>query len=161
LAAGLSGAVAGERFRGTLDALLATPLDRRAILRAKVQAHAERGTAFAALAVAAVGMAFTADGDIRLGASAAALVLAGAGLVVGLGAWLTVRCATDARAFRLLLPLTVLAVGWPVGAGSLLRFDPEMPRELLTRAMLAAAAASAAAGLVFWLLAGRRLERGE
>ncbi len=70
LAVGLSGAVAGERARGTLDALLATPLDRRAILRAKVRAHAERGTGFAATAVAAVGAAFVADGGVRVGVAA-------------------------------------------------------------------------------------------
>lgn len=161
LAVGLSGAVAGERFRGTLDALLSTPLDRRAILRAKAQAHAERGAAFAAVAVAAVGMAFTADGDIRLGAAAAALVLAGAGLVIGAGAWLTVRSATDVHAFRLLLPVAVLAVGWPVGAWSLLRLDADVPRELLAWAMLGAAVASAITGGALWLLAGRKLERGE
>jgi ABC-type Na+ efflux pump permease subunit len=161
LAVGLSGAVAGERYRGTLDALLSTPLDRRGILRAKVQAHAERGTAFAAFAVAAVGMALTADGDIRLGASGAALVLAGVALVIGVGAWLTVRSATDVRAFRLLLLVTMPVVGWPVGAWSLLRFDADVPRELLARAMLAAAVASGLAGGAFGLLAGRRLERGE
>jgi ABC-type transport system involved in multi-copper enzyme maturation permease subunit len=161
LSVGLSGAVAGERFRGTLDALLSTPLDRRGILRAKVHAHAERGTPFVAVAFAAVGMAFTADADIRLGASGAALVLAGVALVIGAGAWLTVRSATDVRAFRLLLPVAVLAVGWPVGAWSLLRFDADVPRELLVRAMLFAAIASAVAGAAFWLLAGRKLERGE
>jgi ABC-type transport system involved in cytochrome c biogenesis permease component len=59
-AVGVSGAIAGERTRGTLDALLSTALDRRAVLRAKVQAHAERGVGYAAVAVAAVGMAFIA-----------------------------------------------------------------------------------------------------
>ena len=131
LAVGLSGAIAGERFRRTLDALLSTPLDRRAVLRAKVQAAAERGMAFAAVAVAAVGMAFTADGGVRLGAvagarlggAAALLVLSGFGLVIGAGAWLSVRCPTDARAFRLLLPVAVLAIGWPVGVWNLLAED--------------------------------------
>ncbi len=161
LTVGLSGAVAGERLRGTLDALLATPLERRAILRAKAQAHAERGTAFAAIATAAVGMGFTSDGDIRLGTSAAALMLGGVALVIGVGAWLTVRCVTDVRAFRMLLPVTLLAAGWPIGAWSYLRFDTELPREVLTRTMIIAALVSAIAGAVFWRLAEWKLERGE
>ena len=153
--------MAGERFRRTLDVLLSTTLDRRAILRAKVRAPAERGTVFAALAVAAAGMAFTADGGVRLGAAAALLVLGGFGLVIGLGAWLTVRCPTDARAFRLLLPVAVLAVGWPVGVWNLLRASEEVQPELLAGVLLAATGASAAAGLVLWWAASRALERGE
>jgi ABC-type Na+ efflux pump permease subunit len=161
LAVGLSGAIAGERYRRTLDSLLSTPIDRRTILRAKVQAHAERGTAFAAIAVAAVGMAFTADGDIRLGVSSAALVLGIIGLILGLGAWLTVRCPNDVRAFWLLLPFTLVAVVWPVGLWQLLHSDPAVPRELLTQAVLVAASASGLAGLVFWWLAERRIVGGE
>jgi hypothetical protein len=160
LTVGLSGAIAGERFRRTLDVLLSTSLDRRTILRAKVQAQAERGSVFAAVAVAAVGMAFTADGDIRLGASAAALVLGSIGFVIGLGAWLTVRCATDVRAFRVLLLFGVLSVGWPAGVWHLLRSE-DVPSELLMRVMLITAGASALAGLTFWWRAERRLVRGE
>lgn len=159
VAAGISGAIAGERFRRTLDPLLCTALDRRALLRAKVQAHAERGTVFGAVAVAAVGMAFTAAGEVQLGASAAALVMTGAWLVVALGARLTVRCATDTRAFRLLLPVAVLALGWPLGVWLLLRED--IPRDLLTRALLIATAACALMGLLLWRAAERALERGD
>ena len=161
LAVGVSGAVAGERFRRTLDVLLSTTLDRRAILWAKVRVPAERGTVFAALAVAAVGMAFTADGGVLLGGSAAALVLGGFGLVIGLGAWLTVRCPTDRRAFRLLLPVAVPAVVWPVGVWKLLRASEDVQPEFLARVLLAATGACAAAGLVLWWRAGRTLERGE
>ena len=161
LAVGVSGAVAGERFRRTLDVLLSTPLDRRAILRAKVRVPAERGTVFATVAVAAVGMAFTADGGVLLGAAAAALVLGGFGLVIGLGAWLTVRCPTDTRAFRLLLPVAVLAVGWPVGVWNLLRAAEDVPPGLLARVLLVATGACGAVGLVLWWHAGRALERGE
>lgn len=159
VAAGISGCIAGERFRRTLDPLLCTALDRRALLRAKVQAHAERGTVFGAVAVAAVGMAFTAAGEVQLGASAAALVLSGAWLVVALGARLTVRCATDARAFRLLLPVAVLALVWPVGVWALLREDA--PRAALTRGLLVATAACALVGLLLWRAAERALERGD
>jgi ABC-type transport system involved in multi-copper enzyme maturation permease subunit len=162
LAVGVSGAVAGERFRGTLDALLTTPLSRRAILRAKVQAHAERGLGFATAATAGVGMAFTADG-VQLGVAAALLVLCGSGLAVALGAWLSVRCPSDTRAFRLLLPFALLVIGWPVGVWNLLRFDPDapLPPELVARWLFAAAGVCAAAGSGLWWHAGRALERGE
>ncbi len=123
---------------------------------AKVQAHAERGTAFTAVAVAAIGMAFTADGDIRLGASSAALVLGSIVLVLGLGAWLTVRCATDFRAFRILLLVVLLSVGWPIGLWQLLNANTSVPRELLMQVVLFAAITSALAGLVFWWRAERR-----
>ena len=159
VAVGVSGAVAGERFRRTLDVLLSTTLDRRAVLRAKVQAVIERGTAFAAVAVAAVGMAFTADGGVWLGAAAAVLLLCGYGLVIGLGAWLTVRCPTDARALRLLLPIAVLAIGWPVGVWNLL--NAEWPPALLANGLFVASGVCAAAGLVRWWRAARALERGE
>lgn len=167
LAVGLSGAIAGERFRRTLDVLLSTTLDRRAVLQAKVQATVERGTAFAAIAVAAVGMAFTADGGARLGAiagarlgtAAAVLMLSGFGLVIGVGAWLTVRCPTDTRALRLLLPVAVLAIGWPIGAWNLLTED--LSPDVLLRVLLAATGVTAFVGFVFWWLAGRALERGE
>ncbi|MBN9122541.1 MAG: ABC transporter permease subunit [Planctomycetes bacterium] len=160
LAVGLSGAVAGERFRGTLDALLSTPLSRRGVLRAKVQAHVERGWGFVTAATAGTGMAFTADGGVRLGAAAAVLMLAGIGLVIGLGAWLTVRCETDARAFRLLLPFVLLVVGWPVGAWNLLRSEEGVSAEVLAVGLFVAAGAFVVAGAVLWWLAGRELERG-
>ncbi|MBY0456440.1 MAG: ABC transporter permease subunit, partial [Gemmataceae bacterium] len=109
VAVGVSGAVAGERRRGTLDLLLLTTLDRGGVLRAKVQAHAERGTLFVAVAVVAVGAAFMGVGGPRLGAAAAGLVAAGVLLAIAAGAWLTARCSGDLRAFRLLLPVVVLA----------------------------------------------------
>lgn len=161
VAVGLSGVIAGERFRGTLDALLTTPLSRRGLLRAKVQAHVERGLGFATAAAAGTGMAFTADGGVQLGAATAALVLAGIGFVIGLGAWLTVRCATDGRVFRLLLLFVVLAAGWPVGVWNLLRSDVGVSAEELTGWVFAAAGACGGAGLLLWWRAGRVLERGE
>jgi ABC-type Na+ efflux pump permease subunit len=161
VAVGVSDAVAGERFRRTLDPLLVTALDRRALLRSKVRVRVERGTVFAAAAVAAVGMGLTAYGGVRLGASAAALVLGGFGLVVGLGAWFTVTCPSDARALRLLFPVAVAAAGWPFGVWVLLRSEADVPPEALTAGLLAAAGAGAAAGRVLWVMAEGRLERGE
>ncbi len=161
LAVGLSGAIAGERFRGTLDVLLCTTLDRRALLRAKVQAHAERGTVFAAVAVSAVGMAFIADAGVQVGLAAAVLAASGIGFVIALGAWLTVRCPGDVRAFRLLLPVTMLVVGWPVGAWSLVTGESPVPPEVLFRAFLVAACVCALVGAALWWRAGRVLSRGE
>ncbi|HEY1190639.1 MAG TPA: ABC transporter permease subunit, partial [Gemmata sp.] len=161
VAVGVSGAIAGERFRGTLDALLMTPLDRRAVLRAKVRAHAERGTGFAAVAITGVGMAFIADLGVRVGAAAALLSAAGIGFVIALGAWLTVKCAGDVRAFRLVLPVTVLVVGWPVVVWNLPRNDPALPPELLFGALLAVGCAIGTAATGLWWQAGRVLVRGE
>jgi len=47
LTVGITGCIARERLRGTLDSLLATRLDRRRILSAKVRVHAEHGLVFA------------------------------------------------------------------------------------------------------------------
>jgi ABC-type Na+ efflux pump permease subunit len=159
LAVGVSGAVAGERRRGTLDALLSTTLDRRAILRAKVRAHAERGAVFGGIAAVALGMAFVAGG-VQLGLAAMALCAGGIALVLGLGAWLSVRCVSDLRAFRLLQLVVALATGWPAGAWSLF-VEAQVPAEVLTRWLLVAAGACAATGLVLWWRAGAELERGE
>jgi hypothetical protein len=162
LAGGVSGCIAGERFRRTLDPLLGTALDRRTILRAKVQAHAERGTAFGAVGVAAVGMAFTAAGELRLGAAAAVLMVATGALVAACAAWLSVRCPSDARAFRLALPVAMMAVGWPVGAWNLLllREDRVSP-EALARGLWIVTALALPAALALWALAARALDRGE
>ncbi len=161
LAVGVSGAIAGERFRNTLDILLCTTLDRRAVLRAKVQAHAERGLVFAALAVAAVGMAFIADAGVSVGLAAAVLTAGAIAFVIAMGAWLTVRCPGDVRAFRLLLPVTMLVVGWPAGAWSLVGGEFAVPPDTLLRAFLLAAGALALAGAVLWWRAGSVLARGE
>jgi hypothetical protein len=88
-------------------------------------------------------------------------MLTGMGLVIGVGMWLTVRCATDVRAFRLLLLVALPAIGWPVGAWNLLHPDAEVPVELLTQGLVIVSGACAVAGAVFWWLAERQLERGE
>ena len=161
LAVGVSGAIAGERFRNTLDILLSTTLDRRAILRAKVQAYAERGTVFAAVAVAAIGMAFIADAGIRAGLAAAVLASTGIAFVLALGSWLTVRCSGDVRAFRLLLPVTMLVVSWPVAAWSFASGEFAVPPEVLFRGFLIAAGVCAVVAAVLWWRAGSVLSRGE
>jgi ABC-type Na+ efflux pump permease subunit len=114
LAVGVTGCVAGERFRGTLDALLTTALDRRGILGAKVRVQIEQRLGFAAWAAAALGAGFGAEGGPALGLAVVAGFGAGAGLVVALGAWLTVRCATPVTAFRMCLPALVAVGAIPV-----------------------------------------------
>lgn len=163
LAVGLSAAVAGERARNTLDPLLCATPDRAALLRSKLRAQAERGLGAAGGAVVAAGGAFAADGGPLLGGAAALLMLCGFGLVIGTGALLTVRCPSDARAFRLLLPFAVLAAGWPVGvwAGVIRGELIEVTPNALATALLAVAALCALTGAACRLLAARTLARGE
>jgi ABC-type transport system involved in multi-copper enzyme maturation permease subunit len=157
LAVGVTGCVASERFRGTLDSLLTTTLGRKKMLRSKARAHAERGLVFAGGAAAALGAGFGVDGGTRFGLAALAAFAAGVGLVVGLGAWLSVRCATPVRAFRMCLPAVVAVVGLPVIAANLkgLENAPD-PMGVLAWS----AAAFAVAGAVCWWRAGVELERG-
>ena len=114
LAVGIAGCVAGERHRATLDPLLMTLLDRRRMLRSKVRAHTESGLAFAVGSVTGVACGFGADGGARLGLSAMAALASGFALVAALAAWLSARCDTTVRAFRLTLPAVVAAIGLPV-----------------------------------------------
>ncbi len=144
LAVGVTGCVAGERLRGTLDSLLCTPLRRGQILRSKVQAHTERGLVFAGGAIAAFSAGFGIENGLHAGLQAVAVFAAGVVLIVGLGSWLTVRCATPVRAFRLCLPAVVAVVAVPV----------------LTTQLLAWATALAIAGALLWWRAGVELERG-
>ncbi len=132
LAVGVTGSVAGERFRGTLDSLLTTTLGRRKMLWSKLRAHAERGLVFAGGAAAALGAGFSADGGAWFGLAAVAAFASGVGLVIGLGAWLSVRCATPVQAFRLCMPAVVAVVGLPVLAWNITDWqDTTRPTELL------------------------------
>jgi ABC-type transport system involved in multi-copper enzyme maturation permease subunit len=157
LAAGVTGCVAGERFRGTLDPLMATPVGRRRVLRSKVRAHAERGLGFAGAAAAALGAGFGADGGTRLGLAAVAWFAAGVGLVIGLGAWLSVRCALPVRGFLFAVPAVVAVVVLPVFVWQFTDWeDAARSAELLAWG----AAAFALAAVVLWWRAGAELERG-
>ena len=114
LAVGVSGCIAGERHRATLDSLLTTALCRRRILWSKVRAHTENGLVFGVGAITAVGCGFCADGGARLGLAAMAALTAAFAVVVALAAWLSVRCATPVRAFRLCLPAVIFAIPLPI-----------------------------------------------
>jgi hypothetical protein len=85
------------------------------------------------------------------------MALAGVGLVIGLGAWLSVRCSGSLRAFRLLLPAVVVVVGLPVGVRSGIDWARA---DVWTWGCGSAAVAFALAGLVFWRRAVGELERG-
>jgi ABC-type transport system involved in multi-copper enzyme maturation permease subunit len=146
-AVGLASAVARERRRQTLDPLLALPLARRAVLGIKVRAALERGWWWAPMSVLAAGVSFGADGGWVLGLAAAAFVLAGLWLVVALGADLTVRCASEVRAFRFLVPAVVVVVGAPVGIWNYTEWT--LPYWSAV-GLAAGALAFALAGAVFW-----------
>lgn len=156
LAAGLAGAVARERQRQTLEVLLTLPAPRQAILRAKVRAVLERWWWLGPVTVLATGLSFGADGGWPLGLAAAGFSLAGAWLVVGWGAWLTIRCPTEVWAFRLLMPAVVLVFGAPVGVWNWT--DWREPTASVA-GLAAGAAAFAVAGTLAWRRACRALEQ--
>jgi ABC-type Na+ efflux pump permease subunit len=158
LAVGVTGAVAGERHRGTLDSLLTTLLTRRAILRSKARAHIEGGVIFAAGALTGVGCGFGVDGGVWLGLSAMVALAAAFALVVAVGAWLSVRCATPVRAFRLCLPAVVGAIGLPVLVHNEVVWDRVAPS---VNVGFSVAALCMVAAIVFWWRAEVDLERGE
>jgi ABC-type transport system involved in multi-copper enzyme maturation permease subunit len=157
LALGVAGMIARERERQTLDSLLSVPLGRREILLAKLRAYAERAWVMGAVAVAGVGVAFGAEGGPWLGLAAAAAAITGVGLVVGLGTWLSVRCAGSLRAFRLLLPAVVVVVGLPVAVWNGIDWARS---GRWAWGYGSAAAGFGLAGLVLWWRAVGELERG-
>jgi ABC-type transport system involved in multi-copper enzyme maturation permease subunit len=158
LAIGVAGCVAGERHRGTLDALLATPLSRWSILGSKVRAHTESGLVFGIGAITGIGCGFGADGGTRLGLAAMIALVAGFALVIALTAWLSVRCATPVRAFRLALPAVVAVIGLPVLVRSAIEWGTIGPSIAVFDWAVGICAVTA---LVLWWRAGAELERGE
>jgi ABC-type transport system involved in multi-copper enzyme maturation permease subunit len=152
----LSSAIARERRRQTLEPLLALPLDRRTILRTKVRAAVESGWWWLPLGVVAAGVSFGADGGWQLGVAAAAFVLAGTCFAVGLGAYLTVRCPSEVRAFRFLVPAVVVVVGALVGVWNVTDWDRP---ELSVAGLGATAVAFALLAVLLWQRAGRALDR--
>ena len=97
------------------------------------------------------------DGGARLGFAAMAALASGFALVAALAAWLSVRCATPVRAFRLALPAIVAAIGLPV----LVRNQIDWEHIGLSVAVFSwAAGICAVLAVGFWWRAGRELERG-
>jgi ABC-type Na+ efflux pump permease subunit len=156
LAVGVTGCVAGERVRGTLDALLLTTLDRRGIVWSKVRAHAERGLLFAGAAGAALGAGYAADGGMKLGLAAVAAFAGGVVFVAGLGVWLSVRRATPVEAFRLCLPAVLVVIGLPILVWNGNDWNGVRPLEVLAWS----AVAFTLVGLALGWRAGAGLKRG-
>jgi hypothetical protein len=157
LTVGVTGSIAGERRRATLDSLLATLLRRRRMLWSKARAHAESGLVFGVGAITAVGCGFWADGGAQLGLAAMTVLAVLFGLIVALGAFLSVRCETPGRAFRLCLPIVVVAIGLPVFVRTAISWAA-IDRTVNLLAWIAGICLLAA--VVFWWRAGVELERG-
>ena len=158
LAVGVTGCIAGERLRGTLDSLLTTALDRRRILAAKARVHAEHGLVFAGGAATGLGAGFGAEGGVQLAIAAVAAFAGGTAFVVGVSAWLSVRCATPAVAFRLCVPAIAAVVGLPVLAWYFANWENVRP---ITELFVWSAGGFGLLGGVMWWRAGVNLERGD
>jgi ABC-type transport system involved in multi-copper enzyme maturation permease subunit len=158
VAVGLAGVIAKERHKRTLESLLTVPLSRREILWRKVRVILRCNLAWGILAVSATGLAFFADKTWPVGLAAAVFTFGNACLAIGLGAWLTVRCVTEMRALRLLIPVTVLAIGAPVGLRN--GIDWFRPQALMTWLLLVGIV-SGLAGMLLWRRACQGMEHLE
>ncbi len=165
----LAGAVAGERERQTLDALLMLPGDRRQVLRAKLTAALSWTSWPTGLAAAMAVGSVLVGGLAAVQAGAAALqVVAACGFAVGLAGWLSVRQPTAARATVWLLVWLLLQHVGPLllnpFAGLSALASPAVATWTSAAGSgypapaLAVAGAYAAAGWVLWWGAERRLE---
>lgn len=158
LAIGITASIARERHQATLDSLLATPLGRRRLLGSKVQAHLERGLVFAVGAIVGFGSGFGLTGGWQFGLAAIGAFGAGCGLVAGASAWLSVRCATALRAFRLCLPVLVPTLAFPPIVWLV---APGGTPAAASRVLLAVAAVALVLGIGLFWQASSRLARGE
>lgn len=154
-AAGLAAAIARERRQATLEALLALPMERRAMLVAKVRAALERGWWLPPLAAFALGAAFGIERDAVQGLGAAAYVGASIVLVTGVGSWLSVRCWTEQQSLRLLVPVVAVAIALPAAVWLTTADTPV----LVTVFLFAAAVVAALIGAFAWAGACRGLHR--
>jgi hypothetical protein len=157
LSIGVTGSVAGERHRATLDSLLTTLLSRKRLLWSKVRAHTESGLVFGVGAVTAVGCGFGADGGVRLGLAAMTALASSFALVIALGAWVSVRSATPVRAFRHCLPAVVAAISLPILMRDFVDWENVAPAITVLTWI---AGICAVAACVCWWRAGVELERG-
>ncbi len=156
LTVGVTGCVARERQRATLDSLLITTLPRNRILRSKVRAHVEHGLVFAGGAAAALVSGFAVDGGLQRGSAVLAAFIAGTILTIGLSAWLSVRLASPASAFRLVLPVVVAVVGLPAVVWYTSAWVE--PRRAIG-ALVGLAVMAVGVGAAFWWRAGVELDR--
>jgi ABC-type transport system involved in multi-copper enzyme maturation permease subunit len=158
LSIGITGCVAGERQRSTLDSLLMTLLPRRTILWSKVQAHVERWLGFGVASVAAIGCGFGVRGGVTFGLVAMAAAAAGFGFATAFAAWLSVRCPTPGRAFWVcLLPISGV-IALPLVAWT---FTNWSDTSRMVTALAWIAAALALSGCLVWWRAVAKLNKGE
>ncbi|MFO0822191.1 MAG: ABC transporter permease subunit [Gemmataceae bacterium] len=155
LAVGVTDSIAGERLRGTLDSLLVSLLDRRQLLWAKVRAHAEHGLGFAVWAASSLGAGFGTEGGISLGFAMMAVFASGCVFIVGLGSWLSVRCSTPLKAFRLCLPALLTVGACPLLAWGFTNWENNTRT---TTALVACAVSFVLAGGLFAWRAGAELD---
>jgi ABC-type transport system involved in multi-copper enzyme maturation permease subunit len=155
---GISGCVAGERHRQTLDSLLMTAQPRRTILWSKVRAQIEAWLVIGVGAVTAIGCAFAAEGGIECGFVAMAALVAGFWVACAWGAWFSVRCAHSWHAFRVTLPVVIGSIAWLPLTWLVIDWNHV---ESATMAMLWIAAALILAGCTCWWRAVAELSRGE
>ena len=165
----LAGAVAGERERQTLDALLMLPDDRRQVLRAKLLAALAWAGWPLGLAASQVVVGVLVGGLSVVQAGLAALQVAVAcGFAVGLAGWLSVRQPTAARATVWLLvwllaqhvgPLLLNPfAGWSALASPAVATWASVAGSGYAAPALVVAGAYAAAGWILWRRAEQRLE---
>jgi len=158
LSIGVTGCVAGERQRSTLDSLLTTLIPRRTILWSKVRAHMERWLGFGVASVAAIGCGFGVRGGVTFGLVAMAAAIAGSWCMTALAAWLSVRCPTPGRAFWLcLLPMSGV-IALPLVAWTFTNWS-ETSRMVTALAWIAGTLALS--GCLAWWRAVLELDRGE
>lgn len=116
----VAASVAEERAKKTLESLFALPIDRSAVLWAKVRAAIYRSRWWAWGSAAAVGLAALTGGLHPICIPGLGLMFTGYGVFnVGLGAWLGVRCKTTMRAVLTHLAVTLATFVGPVIAAPL------------------------------------------
>jgi hypothetical protein len=108
-------------------------------------------------AITAISCGFGADGGTQLGLAAMAATAAGFLFTIALTAWLSVRCHSPVRAFRLALPVLVIVIGLPVLIRNLIRWSDLNP----SIAVFEYAAGFCLVGaLLAWWRAVAELDRG-
>ena len=141
-----------ERQRQTLESLLTIPVDRRDILWPKWKVCAGRGWWWGGPGLAAVVVGLLLSRVGFAGLAAVAYLPAVVGFAVSFGLWLSVRCATTARALMYYLATVGAFVALPLLASWL--FDESL-RFAAFLVLAAGAVGAAAGGFYFWRRACR------
>jgi maltodextrin utilization protein YvdJ len=89
------------------------PIDINDLLSTKAIAVIERCWWWALIAIVSVFISL-AHQKISMAIAVGCMMIAGFVLVLGIGAWLTVRSTTEIKAFRHIMPIAVIVIGIPV-----------------------------------------------